>query len=132
MKNSGRLEMKNGKHVIMVVDDDQDVLDGLRTIMESGGYEMVEALSAEEAKKVFQDEKPDLLIVDMMMERIDAGLNFVKMVRDSGSKVPMYMLSSVGDELSKNISSSDLGVAGILQKPLDSEFILRVLEIQLH
>jgi len=124
--------MKNGKHVIMVVDDDQDVLDGLRTIMESGGYEMVEALSAEEAKKVFQDEKPDLLIVDMMMERIDAGLNFVKMVRDSGSKVPMYMLSSVGDELSKNISSSDLGVAGILQKPLDSEFILRVLEIQLH
>ena len=124
--------MKNGKHVIMVVDDDQDVLDGLRAILESGGYEMVEALSAEEAKKVFQDEKPDLLIVDMMMERIDAGLNFIKMIRDSGSKVPMYMLSSVGDELSKNISSSDLGVAGILQKPLDSDFILRVLEIQLH
>ena len=132
MKNNGRLKMKNGKHVIMVVDDDQDVLDGLRAILESGGYKMVEAISAEEAEKVFQDEKPDLLIVDMMMERIDAGLGFVKMVRDTGSKVPMYMLSSVGDELSKNISSSDLGVAGILQKPLDSEFILRVLEIQLH
>lgn len=124
--------MKDSKYVIMVVDDDQDVLDGLRVILESGGYAMVEALSAKEATKVFKDEKPDLLIVDMMMERIDAGLNFVKMVRDSGSKVPMYMLSSVGDELSKNISSSDLGVAGILQKPLDSEFILRVLEIQLH
>lgn len=124
--------MKGGKHVIMVVDDDQDVLDGLRAILESGGYEMVEADSAEEAAKVFEDENPDLLIVDMMMEQIDSGLNFVKMVRDSGSKAPMYMLSSVGDELSKNISSSDLGVAGILQKPLDSEFILRVLEIQLH
>jgi two-component system alkaline phosphatase synthesis response regulator PhoP len=124
--------MKGGKHVIMVVDDDQDVLDGLRAILESGGYEMVEAGGAEEAVKVFEDENPDLLIVDMMMEQIDSGLNFVKMVRDSGSKAPMYMLSSVGDELSKNISSSDLGVAGILQKPLDSEFILRVLEIQLH
>ncbi|MBN1572827.1 MAG: response regulator [Deltaproteobacteria bacterium] len=124
--------MKGGKHVIMVVDDDQDVLDGLRAILESGGYKMVEASSAEDAAKVFEDENPDLLIVDMMMEQIDSGLNFVKMVRDSGSKAPMYMLSSVGDELSKNISSSDLGVAGILQKPLDSEFILRVLEIQLH
>jgi DNA-binding response OmpR family regulator len=124
--------MKDSKHVIMVVDDDQDVLDGLRAILESGGYTMVEAPSAKEATKVFKDEKPDLLIVDVMMERIDAGLNFVKMVRDSGSKVPMYMLSSVGDELSKNVSSSDLGVEGILQKPLDSEFILRVLEIQLH
>ena len=124
--------MKDGKHVIMVVDDDQDVLDGLRAILESGGYKMVEALSAKEATKVFKDEKPDLLIVDLMMEQIDAGLNFVKMVRDSGSKAPMYMLSSVGDELSKNINSSDLGVEGILQKPLDSEFILRVLEIQLH
>lgn len=124
--------MKEGKHVIMVIDDDQDVLDGLRAILESGGYAMVEALSAEEATKVFFDEKPDLLIVDMMMEKIDAGLEFVKMVRDSGSKAPMYMLSSVGDELSKNITCSDLGVAGILQKPLDSEFILRVLEIKLH
>jgi DNA-binding response OmpR family regulator len=124
--------MKNGRHLIMVVDDDQDVLDGLRVILESGGYEVVEALSAEEAKKVFNEVNPDLLIVDMMMEQIDAGLNFVKMVRETGSKVPMYMLSSVGDELSKNVSSSALGVAGILQKPLDSEFILRVLEIQLQ
>ena len=105
--------MKNGKHVVMVVDDDQDVLDGLRVILESGGYDVVEAISAEEATKVFKEEKPDLLIVDMMMEQIDAGLSFVRMVRDTGSKVPMYMLSSVGDELSKNVSSSDLGVAGI-------------------
>ena len=41
---------------------------------------MVEALSGEEAAAVFSNEKPDILIVDMMMERIDAGLKFVKNV----------------------------------------------------
>ena len=62
--------MKDGKHVILVIDDDQDILDAARAVLESGGYAMVEAPSAHEGKDIFNKEKPDLLIVDIMMEQI--------------------------------------------------------------
>ena len=42
------------------------------------GYAMLEALSAEEGLKVFRREKPDLVLVDLMMEEVDAGTSFIK------------------------------------------------------
>ena len=53
--------MKDGKHVILYVDDDQDYLDTVRVILESGGYVMVEAHSAEEGLKTYKAVKPEEL-----------------------------------------------------------------------
>jgi len=123
--------MKDGKHVILVIDDDQDILDAARAVLESGGYIMVEAPSAHEGREVFDKEKPDLMIVDIMMEEIDAGIAFVEEIRSTGFEGPMYFLSSIGDELSKQISTSKLGVTGILQKPLKKELVLELIDSQL-
>jgi DNA-binding response OmpR family regulator len=121
--------MQNGKHVILAIDDDQDVLDALRMVLEANGYAMAEAHSAEEGLRTFKQVKPDLLIVDLMMEEVDAGTSFVTRVRALGGKrIPIYMLSSVGDELSKNVPYQGLGLSGVFQKPIQPQTLLQVLE----
>jgi two-component system cell cycle response regulator len=123
--------MKNGAFVILCVDDDQDVLTSLRLILEKNGYAMVEAYSAEDGVRVYKESKPDLVIVDLMMESVDAGRNFVKELMLLGNKVPVFMLSSVGDSLAQNVQFSDLGLMGVFQKPIDVSTLLTTLKRKL-
>lgn len=123
--------MENGKHVILCVDDDDDILYALRLVLEKNGYQMVSARSAEDGLKVYKDKRPDFVIVDLMMEEVDAGTAFVKEVRALGQAPPIYMLSSVGDSLNLNTEYGTLGLDGIFQKPLDNNTLLSVLRTKL-
>jgi DNA-binding response OmpR family regulator len=124
-------EMKDGKYVVLCIDDDEDVLYSLRLILENNGYEMVEAGSAEEGLKVYKESNPDFILVDLMMESIDAGKNFVKELKLLNNEAPIYMLSSVGDSLAQNIDFSELGLMGVFQKPIDSNTLLSTLKRKL-
>ena len=124
--------MRDGKHVILYIDDDPDYRDSLRLVLEAGGYLMEEAASAEEGLTVFKECQPDLIIVDLMMEEVDAGTSFVKELKMLGNTAPIYMLSSVGDNLSQNVNASELGLAGVLQKPIDADYLLFVLKTALR
>ncbi len=123
--------MQDGKHVILCIDDDQDVLDALRTVLEAEGYTMVEATSAQEGTKVYKEHSPDLIIVDLMMEEVDAGTRFVTELKAIGNTAPIYMLSSVGDQLSISADHSQLGLAGVFQKPIDARTLLAALKAKL-
>jgi len=123
--------MRDGKHVILYVEDDQDYLDNMRLILESNGYIMEEANSAEEGLRKYKECKPDLLLVDLMMEEVDAGTSFTKELRLLGNTAPIYMLSSVGDGLSMNIDYTELGLAGVFQKPITPNTILAMLKKKL-
>ena len=123
--------MSDAKQTILYIDDDQDFLDTMRVILESGGFEMVEAHSAEQGLRIYRDTRPDLVIVDLMMEEVDAGTSFVKEVKALGNKVPIYMLSSVGDNLNLNVDCAAIGLAGVFQKPIDRTTLLTVLEAKL-
>jgi DNA-binding response OmpR family regulator len=123
--------MKDGKFVILCVDDDPDVLMVLRTILENGGYFVEEAPTAELGLKKFKEAHPDLAIVDMMMEEIDAGRNFVRALRLERADIPVYMLSSIGDSLAQNVNWVELGLAGIFQKPIDPNTLLTTLKLKL-
>jgi DNA-binding response OmpR family regulator len=123
--------MTEGKSVILYVDDDQDYLDMVRAILESGGYEMVEAQSAEEGLQLFREVGPDFVLVDLMMEEVDSGTNFVKEIKAVGAGVPIYMLSSVGDNLSMMVDPVSIGLDGVFQKPIDARTLLSVLKVKL-
>jgi DNA-binding response OmpR family regulator len=123
--------MENGKHVILCVDDDQDVLTSLRLVLEKHGYTMVEAVTAEEGLRVYRDSHPDFVLVDLMMESVDAGRNFVKELQLLRNTAPVYMLTSVGDSLAQNVQFSDLGLMGVLQKPVDVPTLLTTLKRKL-
>jgi DNA-binding response OmpR family regulator len=123
--------MKDGKYVIMTIDDDPDFLTAMRLVLEASGYVMVEAKSAEEGLKIYKKTKPDLILVDLMMEEIDSGTSFVKELRLLGNKAPVYLLSAAGDEVTDNIDYSQLGFAGVFQKPIKNERLLNVIKAKL-
>ena len=123
--------MQDGKHVILVVDDDPDLLDAMKLVLEANNYAMVGARSGEEGLKTYKDIDPDLIIVDLMMEEVDAGTALVKNLKAEGNTKPVYMLSSVGDNLNLNIDYSELGLSGVFQKPIDNQHLLSVLQTKL-
>ncbi|MFP4562464.1 MAG: response regulator transcription factor [Spirochaetia bacterium] len=118
-------------NVILAIDDDEDVIYSLRMVLENNGYEMVEAYTAEEGLKKYKKHSPDLVIVDLMMESVDAGKNFVKELKLLGNTAPIYMLSSVGNALASNIDYKELGLDGVFQKPIDTNALLKTLEKKL-
>ncbi len=124
--------MTEGKYVVLCIDDDADFLDSLRIILEAEGYTMKAAQSAEEGLKRYKEAKPDIILVDLMMEEIDAGTNFVKEVKALGEAPPIYMLSSVGDDLSISTDYSQLGLNGVLQKPIKPDSLLSTIRAKLN
>ncbi|MHC4984741.1 MAG: response regulator transcription factor [Planctomycetota bacterium] len=120
--------MQDGKHVILCVDDDEDILFVMQQVLEANGYIFAGAASGEEGLKAFKETNPDLMFVDLMMEEVDAGTNLVKELRLAGNTAPVLMLSSVGDSMAEMTDYSDLGLAGILQKPIESEHLLSLVK----
>lgn len=123
--------MQDGKHVILYIDDDKDFLDSVRLILESNGYIMAEAQSAEQGIKVYKESNPDFIIVDLMMEEVDAGTSLVRQLQVFGNKAPIYMLSSVGQSLSTSTDYGELGLSGVLQKPIEPATLLKILKTKL-
>ena len=123
--------MKDNKYVVLYVEDDPDFRDSMRTVLEANGYMVVEAADGEEGLSTFQESQPDLVIVDLMMEEIDAGVAMMRQLQSVGCDVPVYMLSSAGDAMSMSTDYAALGFRGVLQKPLDFDRLLNILKTQL-
>jgi len=123
--------MQDGKHVILCVDDDPDILSFLKIVLEGEGYMVNEAASAEEGLRVYKATSPDLIIVDLMMEEVDAGTSFVKELKALGNKAPIYMLSSTGDNLAMATDYSSLGLSGVFQKPIAKEKLISMIKAKL-
>lgn len=120
--------MSDKKPLILYVEDDPDYRDMVRAILEANGYRMEEAVSGEEGIRAFKRETPDLVIVDLMMEEIDAGTSLITHLRALGSAVPIYLLSSVGDDFAVTANTREMGLAGVFQKPIDERTLLSVLK----
>lgn len=123
--------MQDGKQVILCIDDDPDILSFLEIVLEAAGYVYAGASSAEEGLKVYKEVDPDLIIVDLMMEEVDAGTGFARELQILQNRAPVFMLSSVGDNLNMTTDYTSLGLAGVFQKPLSKETLLAVLKTKL-
>lgn len=110
--------------VILCIDDDPDFLEQVEAILSSGGYQVVKAESASEGFEKFEESTPDLIVVDCMMETVDSGIEFAKELKKRGNKAPVVMTSSIGDGLYKQSDTSEFGLAGVLQKPVEKAALL--------
>ncbi len=119
--------MRDGRHVILCVDDDQDILASLRLVLESAGYLVATASSGAEGRAAVAAERPDLLLVDLMMEEVDAGLRLLTGLREQGVTTPAFFLSSAGDYLHEMADVGRLGADGVFQKPLAPDVLLSVI-----
>jgi DNA-binding response OmpR family regulator len=123
--------MQGNQYVIMIIDDDRDFITATKTVLETSGYIVREADSAEQGIHTYKDAKPDLILVDLMMEEIDSGTNFVRDLKLLGNTAPIFLLSAAGDEMTDNVDYSELGFAGVFQKPVDTRRLLNVLKAKL-
>ena len=120
-----------GKKKILLIDDDPAILDSIRMILESSGYNVTTAQTSEDGLAEFKKKKPDLVLCDMMMESIDEGIKIVREMKWINKSTPVYLLSSIGSATANNINIEELGFNGMFQKPVDLDNMLAVIEKQL-
>lgn len=104
---------------ILVIDDDPDILESINAILSSEGFKVVTAMDGKDGIDKFKNEKPALVLCDMMMERVDAGSKVAESIRQEDKNTPVYLLSSIGSATEANTSVSKLGFNGVFQKPVD-------------
>ena len=124
--------MEDAKKVILCVDDDPEILEVLKMVLEKAGFAVETATSKEEGLVAYDRRRPDAMVVDLMMEDVDSGLGLLQAVHEKGPVPPTYLLSSAGDALADNIDRGELGVIDILQKPVSNADIVRLLTSQLN
>ena len=84
------------KKKILLVDDDLDLLEQNKLLIESKGYEVVTANSGKEGFEVFKKSKPDACVVDLIMEEHDSGFILCYRIKrdDYGKTIPVFILTS--------------------------------------
>jgi len=104
MKKAGPIEPKGGEGAekmktakILIVDDDLDFIEISRLNLEAKGYRVLSASSGKEGWKMAEKEKPDLIILDLMMEKLDAGMVLSQKIKGHPelSSTPILMLTSI-------------------------------------
>ena len=117
---------------ILVVDDDPDILDAVTMILESQGYEVVSAHDGVEGLATLKAEKPDLMILDLLMPKMD-GFAVCKELQDPRwakyREIPILVLTSVREEASRRRyeleTGLELDVDDYVEKPMAPDILLQ-------
>lgn len=119
------------KAKILLVDDDPDFILAVQTILESSNYQVICAMNREEGMKKLDAEKPDLAILDVMMDRPNDGFEMSRQIKEDTSykDMPIIMLTSIdgltGINFKSAMQSEDwLPVDAYLEKPVEPDTIL--------
>ncbi len=100
--------------VVLVVDDEKSLRDFVRRNLEARHYKVLTAANGLEAMATFNNEKVDLVILDLMMPHLD-GLETTRRIRET-SKTPIIILTALGEESDK-VQAFDMGADDYLTKP---------------
>ena len=117
--------MANSK-TILIVDDDYELSDGLRAVLERQGYRVFQARDGQQGKQVIYQQRPDLVILDMMMPRM-GGYPVLEHFRDKTDAPPIIMITA--NEGSRHKAYAEyLGVIDYIRKPFAMERLLEAVE----
>ncbi|HKE61441.1 MAG TPA: response regulator transcription factor [Nitrospira sp.] len=109
--------MTNGAR-ILVVDDEASIRRSLKMNLETRGYTVDAAETGEKAMKAFENRRPDLLILDLLMPGM-GGIDVVRKLR-AVSTIPIIVLSAIGEEAQK-VQALELGADDYMTKPFGME-----------
>ncbi len=114
------------KERILIVDDEQNARQALRTLLAEEGYELAEAQDGEEALGLLSSFAPALVLTDVRMPKVD-GITLVKKAREQGSDAFFVMMTAFGS-IETAVEAMRAGADNYLLKPLDLSAVLIVLE----
>lgn len=111
---------------ILIVDDDPDMVEAGRIVLEREGYAVESASNMVDGLRTLEENHPDLLILDVMMEEADDGLRLAREIRRRGHNLPVLMLTSVNRVMGLNIDKhlEIVPVDEFMEKPVDPVTLL--------
>lgn len=113
------MDNKLGK--VLVVDDDKNISEIISIYLLNAGYEVKKVYNGKEALSVYEDIKPDLVLLDIMLPGID-GVEVLKSIRKNNS-TPVIMLTAKGDTFDK-VLTLELGADDYIVKPFEPKELL--------
>lgn len=122
-------------HRILIIDDDPDVVLALRMPLESTGYEVKDAHSQATGLQAVNDFKPDLIILDVMMDTHTAGFQLALKLHgpdadDEHKRIPILMVTAVHQTTPLRFGPDEdyLPVDGFIDKPIDPKALVQEIE----
>src|SRR6476660_5644645 len=122
--------MADEKKIILIVDDDHELSDGLRVVLEKLGYRVIQARDGQQGKQQIYNQRPDLVILDMMMPRM-GGYPVLEHFRGRNDAPPIIMITA--NEGSRHKAYAEwLGVIDYIRKPFAMERLLEAVQRKLR
>ena len=109
------------KKTVLVIDDDREMIDGLRTVLEREGFQVLTAHDGHQGKQMIYSHKPNLVILDMMMPRM-GGYPVLEHFR--GKDAPPIIMITANEGSRHKAYAEYLGVVDYLRKPFAMEKLL--------
>ena len=127
--------MTEQKIKILIVDDDPDILLAIGAVLEVRNYQVITARDGEEGLAKLKEERPDLMILDLLMPRKD-GFAVCKELKDPRwakySSVPILILTSIREEVSRRRYELETGLSldvdDYVEKPIDPFLLVKRVE----
>ena len=117
----------SAQKTVLLVDDDIDIIESMRTVLEAKGYRVMVARDGNAGLTVAEREGPDLIILDMMMPKKSGFLVLEKLKGRPGGLIPTIMIT--GNEGSRHRAYAEmLGVRDYIRKPFAMEKLVRSVE----
>jgi len=107
---------------ILFAEDDPLIREGLQTLLTREGFQAYPACDGEEALQIFSSNRPDFVILDIMMPRL-GGYDVCRTLRRDNSTIPILFLSARGEEIDR-VVGLELGADDFLVKPFGSRELL--------
>jgi CheY-like chemotaxis protein len=122
--------MEEKKITVLVCDDEADFRQLMTFWLEHKGYAMVTASNGEEAIKVLQEKKPDVIFMDLRMPTMD-GIDAIKNIRRIDKEIPIIIISAYVDD-PKAKKAMSYNISGVFYKGADFQEGLSLLESALR
>jgi DNA-binding response OmpR family regulator len=121
------LPMPPHQKVILLVDDDSEIIESMRTVLDNKGYRILVARDGNAGLTVAERENPDLIVLDMMMPKKSGFLVLEKLKGRPGGLIPTIMIT--GNEGSRHRAYAEmLGVRDYIRKPFAMEKLVKSIE----
>jgi CheY-like chemotaxis protein len=117
----------SGAKRILIADDEETVRSLVKRLL-GKTYKILEADNGEEAIKAAVNHKPDLILMDILMPKMDGLTACYAIKRNPATKgIPVVMLTAVDYELNRKLSQDVMGAQGYITKPFDSDTLTEVM-----
>ena len=119
--------MASQLRTILIVDDDHEILESMRTVLENKGFRILAARDGNAGLMIAERENPDLIILDMMMPKKSGFLVLEKLKSRPGGLIPTIMITA--NEGSRHKAyAEDLGVVEYIRKPFAMEKLMEAVQ----